>query len=354
MVRNVTQVDGKFDILYSLATVSLNSPKENIEAVIYPEVSADTLKALVNELDHKGHWYEYQVNRNMHSFYAYHARPVLFSILDMLEFKSSNPAEKPILKALSLIKKHRNSDNKYFPASEEVPITELISTSWNHLISHESDPDKESSKTLVNRFNYEMAIFELLRVKFSYKGIWVEGGHRYRDPDSDVPTDFYDNQLAYLKDLDLPSDPDEFIKSCQTEMAEKLQKLNDELPFNQKVKILKRKKKSHIKISPSSPKEEPPNLILLQNEILRRWPAVNLLDLLKEVDSRTDFTQHFQTIASNVKMPKGTLRKRLILSLCALGSNTGLKRMSASNGDENYSDLQYIKRRFINEEVRWS
>jgi TnpA family transposase len=35
------------------------------------------------------------------------------------------------------------------------------------------------------------------------------------------------------------------------------------------------------------------------------------------------------------------------LALYAIGSNTGLKRMSAANGDISYADLRYIKRKFI-------
>lgn len=133
-------------------------------------------------------------------------------------------------------------------------------------------------------------------------------------------------------------------------MEHQLQNFNDTLPNNSKVKILRRKNKSHIKVSPSAPQEEPPHLILLKNEINKRWPNVNLLDLLKAANDRTEFTKHFKTIAANQKIAPETLRKRLLLCLCALGNNTGLKRMSASNGAENYSDLRYIKRRFINSE----
>ena len=281
----------------------------------------------------------------MYASYAHSARSVLFSILDMLDFKSQNPAQTPVLKSLSLIKKYKDSADKYFPPSEDIPVEGLISDSWSNLVSIEN----EGGKNLINRFNYEMAIFEVLSSKLTFKDVWVEGAYRYRDPDSDVPVDFYENKETYFKELDLPLNPDDFIKPLQEKLTLKLQNLNDTLPFNTKIKILKRKK-SHIKVSPSEPQEEPMNLILLKNEIHKRWPIVNLLDLLKETNDRTNFTQHFKTIAANQKLTNETLSKRLLLCLCALGNNTGLKRMSASNGDENYSDLCYIKRRFINAE----
>jgi len=346
ILKSVKRVDGKFDILYSLAELSLGSPEGKIEEVIYPKVSASTLKNLVKELKHRGNWYTYNVNKNMYASYAHSARSVLFSILDMLDFKSQNPAQTLVLKSLSLIKKYKDSPDKYFPSSEDVPVEGLISDSWSALVSIEN----EDGKTLINRFNYEMAIFEVLSSKLTFKDVWVDGAYRYRDPDSDVPVDFYENKETYFKELDLPLNPDDFIKPLQEKLTLKLQNLNDTLPFNTKIKILKRKNKSHIKVSPSEPQEEPMNLILLKNEIHKRWPIVNLLDLLKETNDRTNFTQHFKTIAANQKLPNETLSKRLLLCLCALGNNTGLKRMSASNGDENYSDLCYIKRRFINAE----
>ena len=117
--------------------------------------------------------------------------------------------------------------------------------------------ENEDGKPLINRLHYEMAIFEVLISKLIVKDVWVEGAYRYRDPDSDVPADFYENKETYFKELGLPLNPDDFIKPLQEKMTQKLQYLNDDLPFNTKIKILKRKNKSHIKVSPSEPQEEP-------------------------------------------------------------------------------------------------
>jgi hypothetical protein len=45
---------------------------------------------------------------------------------------------------------------------------------------------------------------------------------------------------------------------------------------------------------------------------------------------------------------KDVLQKKLLLSIYGIGSNAGLKRVRAANEDLNYSDLRYVKRRFIN------
>jgi TnpA family transposase len=49
-------------------------------------------------------------------------------------------------------------------------------------------------------------------------------------------------------------------------------------------------------------------------------------------------------------MDRSVLQKRLLLCLYALGTNTGLKRVSAGDHGETYKDLQYVRRRFIDRE----
>ena len=41
------------------------------------------------------------------------------------------------------------------------------------------------------------------------------------------------------------------------------------------------------------------------------------------------------------------LRNRLLLSLYAMGTNTGLKRVSTGKHGEVYQDLLYVRRRYI-------
>ena len=60
----------------------------------------------------------------------------------------------------------------------------------------------------------------------------------------------------------------------------------------------------------------------LKDEVQRRWGTVDLLDVLKEADQRTGFTEQFQTIATRENLPPELLRRRLLLALFALGTNS--------------------------------
>ncbi|WP_342272468.1 Tn3 family transposase [Candidatus Tisiphia endosymbiont of Parasteatoda lunata] len=129
-----------------------------------------------------------------------------------------------------------------------------------------------------------------------------------------------------------------------------LQQFNNSIGDNHKVKIIvpKNSTNGHIKLTPYDAQIEPSNLITLQ-VINKRWGAINLIDILKETDLRIGFTNHFQTVAARGNISQSKLLKRLLLSLYAIGSNTGLKRISSAHEDTNYSDLRYIKRRYIQE-----
>ena len=133
-------------------------------------------------------------------------------------------------------------------------------------------------------------------------------------------------------------------------MREALGAFDAELPGNPAVKILS-KRKGWIQLSPLKPQPEPPNLGHMKAEIAERWPMTNLLDILKETDLRTGFTDHLESVASRESLDRETLQKRLLLCLYALGTNLGIKRVGAGRaGAEKYADLTYIQRRYIHKD----
>ena len=118
-------------------------------------------------------------------------------------------------------------------------------------------------------------------------------------------------------------------------MRAALEKLNAGIPKNRLVKILS-KAKGHISVSPLESQPDPINLSGLKAELQRRWPMTGLLDILKETEIRISFTDNFKTLATREVIDKAILRKRLILSLYALGSNAGIRRISSGDHGESY------------------
>ena len=173
--------------------------------------------------------------------------------------------------------------------------------------------------------------------------------YRYRNPDDDLPADWETSREARYLQLGLPLHGADFVKQLKNKLHLNLQNLNDTILHNKKVKIMD-KNGGHIKVTPLKAQPPAPFIDTLQREINRRWSTINLIDILKEADFRVDFTKQFHSIGNREILDGELLQKRLLLCLYALGSNTGLKRISAANEDASHSDLNYVKRRYINDE----
>ncbi len=164
-----------------------------------------------------------------------------------------------------------------------------------------------------------------------------------------MPTDFIVQRDTYYAALSQPRDADTFIAKLQQELTAALEALNKEVPKNPHVKIL-RKPKGHIKVSPLEPQPESVHVNHVKDRISQAWANTNLLDMLKETDLRVGFSNAFKSATAWENLDRATLQKRLLLCLFGLGTNTGLKRISAGGHGESYKDLLYVRRRFIHKE----
>lgn len=280
IVSDVKRVNGKFDILYLLADTALEHPNGIIQDKIYPKVSKETLQDLVKDLQHKGRWYQKQVNTKMRSLYSRSHRKVLMTLLDVFTFHTNNPEGHALLAAIAFIKLYRDITTTYYPAAASVPTADVIPNDWKPMVMERHDVSSDMNDQChykVNRFNYEVAVLEVLRKQLRCKSIWIEGAYHYRNPDEDLPSDWDTRREHYYQLLGLPMDAADFVKTLKENLHSNLQSLNETILSNDKVKILE-KNSGHIKLSPSDPQAEPTNLDALQREINRRWSTINLMD----------------------------------------------------------------------------
>ncbi|WNF36606.1 Tn3 family transposase [Bacillaceae bacterium IKA-2] len=345
ILNNLKKVNNKYGILFNLAQAAIDHPDGVIKEVLYPVVCEQTLKDLVKEFKHTGHAYREKIHTVMRASYSSHYRRVVPEILRTLDFKSNNDVYRPLILALDLIKKHADTGVHYFPLTDTIPIDGVIRSNYKDIIIEKDEKGQER----INRINYEIGTLQMLRDKLRCKEIWVTGANRYRNPDEDLPTDFEERRVENYKALNQPLDADTFIADLKKQMIQGLEKLNVGMSKNPKVRITD-KKNGWISVSPLEPQAEPLNLSRIKTEILRRWSMTSLMDILKETDLRVDFTKHFKSVANREILDRETLQKRLILSLYGLGTNTGLKRVTAGDHGESYKDLLYVRRKFIHKE----
>ena len=344
-MNDLRRVNNKYGILFNMAQAVIDNPEGVIRDVIYPVVSEQTLKDVVKEFKHTGPAYRKKIHTIIRASYGSHYRRMIPEILNILDFHSNNDSHRPVIHALILIKKYANTGLHYFPLTEEIPIDGVIRSVNKDLIIESDDKGEER----INRINYEISALQMLRDKLRCKEIWVVGANRYRNPDEDLPVDFEIRREENYQALNKPLDAETFISTLKQAMMERLERLDTGIPKNARVQITN-KRNGWITLSPLEPQAEPMNLTRVKAEMMRRWPMTSLLDILKETDLRVSFTKKFKTTANREILERDTLQKRLILSLYGLGTNAGLKRVSAGEHGETYKDLLYVRRKFIHKD----
>jgi len=348
VLADFRQVTGKTTILFQLAEAAIEHPDGVVRAVLYPVVGEQTLRDLVREYKASGPSYRQQVQTSMRASYGHHYRQMVPHLLRLLEFRSNNAVHRPVIHALTLIRAYSGRTEHHFAADEQVPLDGVVRPGWRDQVVKTDAHACEQ----VNRIAYEICVLETLREHLRCKEVWVVGAVRYRNPDEDLPADFAQRREAYYAALKLPTDADAFIDGLQTQMHAALARFDASLRHNHDpaVRLTTRHGQGWIALSPLAPQPEPVNLARLKGEVGRRWPMTTVLDYLKETDLRVGFTACFASTASREVLEREVLRKRLLLCLHGLGTNTGLKRASVGTHGETYADLLYVRRRFIQKE----
>lgn len=341
LLTDLQRVRGKVGVLFRLAQAAVDHPDDPVKDALYPVVGLQTLQDLVREAKATGNQFRQVVHKVMRASYSHHYRRMLPLLLDALEFHSNNQAYQPVIEALALLRHQRASPQLHLRL-DEVPIAGIVREKWRDIVIEE---DKNGDER-INRINYEICVLQALRERLQCKEIWVAGARRFRNPDEDLPADFALKREAYYEALKLPLDGLGFITQVQCSLHNALAEFSQSLPDNPYVK-LRQGGKNRICLTPLQPQPEPPNLARLKAEVSKRWASTNLLDVFKEADLRINFTDALHSAGTREVIDRTVLQRRLLLCLYGLGTNTGLKRVLTGQEGTTYSELRYVRERFI-------
>jgi hypothetical protein len=322
LVAEAQQVRGKAGILVRVAEAAVGQPDGVVREVIFPVAGEQTFEALAREAKALGTPQSRRIHTVVRASYGSYYRRMMPKSLAALDFCSNNGAHRPLLDALTTIRRAEGDGRQYFSA-DEIAIEDVVRPKWRDIVIE----DAPSGGKRVNRINYEICVLQTLRERLRCKEVWVAGANRFRNPDYDLPADFAARRAACYEKLGLPTNPRAFKDRLKVEMTEALVHLNKEMPRNSGVRLDPRRRHP-IVVSPLEPQPEPPNLDALKGELGRRWPMTGLLDILKETDLRVGFTEAFSTAAAREATDRDEVRRRLLLCLYGLGTNAGLKRLA--------------------------
>ena len=341
------KVTGKENILFSIAAAAADKPQGIVEEVVYPAAGGlGVILDLLHEYEAKGPTYRQARQRSFKASYTNHYRSGLIQILEALEFRSTNTVHRPVLEALELIKRYKAEHSPatlYYARGEHVPVDGVIPRDLAELL-YKTD---KRGRRRVQRTVYECGMFQTLRDKLRCKEIWVVGADKWRNPDEDLPADFDQRRAENYTALRKPLDPTEFTAQMRREMAEALADLNDSLPELDWVDIRERPKAGPIILTNLDAVPEPRNLRRLKAAIRDRWGTVPLLDMLTETALRTGCLDAFAPVGTRGDIAAAALYQRLLLTVYAYGTNTGIRAVAAGEHGHSEDELRYVRRRYI-------
>jgi TnpA family transposase len=342
LVEEAVEVRGKAGILLRVAEAAVDNPEGVVREVIFPAAGQSTLEALAREAQALGAPRSRRVYTAVRASYGSYYRRMMPKLLAALEFRSNNGAHRPLLDALHAIRRAEGDGRQYFQA-DEIAIEGVIRPKWRDIVIE----DAPGGGQRINRINYEICVLQTLRERLRCKEIWVAGADRFRNPDEDLPANFAGRRAACYERLGLPMQASDFVEGLRVELADALSALDHGMPHNPGVRLDPRRRHPII-VSPLDPQPEPPGLAAIKAELgRRRWPMTGLLDVVKEADLRTDFTEAFTTAAAREATDRDDVRRRLLLCLYGLGTNAGLKRLAAGEHGYSYKELLHTRRRYI-------
>jgi TnpA family transposase len=345
LAKDFQKVHGKNRLLARIAEASIARPDDAVREVVFPVADEATLANVVKEYK-AGGTYDRRVHAVLRSSYAQHYRRMLRPVLETLEFRSNNRLHQPVLDALAMIHRVRDEGGRYVSLADDQVVSEIIPARWRDLVVEKD----RSGAGKISLINYEICVLTVLRERLRCKEIWVVGADRYRNPDEDLPRDFDERRSEYYQSLGLTEDGKAFVGKIRAEATAALRRLNGSILFNRKVKLQWRGR-NRISISPLEALPAPANLDAIKAEIESRWNVTAFLDVVTETAIRTSFLDAFRTSGTRVALDAQTLSRRLILCLYGIGTNAGLKRISAATDGVSYSDLLYVRRRFLQKEA---
>ncbi|MGH8917991.1 MAG: DUF4158 domain-containing protein [Actinomycetes bacterium] len=325
LIGDLKRVAGKTGILFRVAEAAVGRPDDTVRRVIYPVAGEATLQELAKEAKAEKSTFNSNVRTVLRGSYSHHYRRLLPDLLAALEFRCNNTAHRPVMDAVELLRRYKDidvSDRPYYARADRVPLEGVVPRQWRDAVVDE--------KGKVERIPYELCVLKALREAIRRREIWVAGANRWRNPDDDLPADFADNRDVHYAALRAPLDGTEFVADLKRRLNAALTSFDTALAQGATggVRITTRRGEGWISVPKMDKVPEPACLDALKAEVGRRWGVIDLLDVLKNADFMTGFTEELSSVLSREALPAQVLRRRQLSALFALGTNVGIKRVA--------------------------
>ncbi|SFT93824.1 hypothetical protein SAMN04487904_11412 [Actinopolyspora lacussalsi subsp. righensis] len=207
-------------------------------------------------------------------------------LLAALEFRCNDTTYRPIMQALELLGRYREVDGKirFYDAGETVSIEGVVPKAWREAVIDE--------RGRIERIPYELCVLVSLREVLRRREAYVAGENRWSNPEDHLPADFESTRDVHYEALRKPRETETFIADLKQRMTTALDRCDTTLANSTAggVRITRRRGEPWITVPKLDPLPEPRTLTKVEHEVIRRWGTRDLLDVLKDADFLTEFT----------------------------------------------------------------
>lgn len=212
-----------------------------------------------------------------------------------------------------------NTTTRTFSFSDYSLVRQAVPKRWQHFI--------ESNPTECNRA-VSIVIVELLITSLKNHNTYVSYSKAFKDPMADLLSDevWRTRRKPLLKQLGLSEFPKEAIKKFSEELHLSYEYTLQEWSQN----TMSRIEKDHLVVSNIRKKRETKEFQRLLKRVKELMPAIDLADLLMEINQRLDLTQYFYHISQN-ETRMTDLDISMMAVLLAEATNIGIGAVSKKN-----------------------
>ena len=317
-LKNSRKANEELILFHRIGKILLDSDISDIElrTSIYMQISEEDLHVAIRECEKL---IRPQVD-NAYDFFSdcySNIRQFDPKFIELLSFNSYKNKD-PLIKALNILRELNIMKKRKIP--ENAPI-EFIPKTWlNYVINPKGE---------INRKYYELCTLWELRNSLRSGDIWVEHSRRYANPEIYlIPK----NKWIKLKSevtnmLHLPESGEEFLEQSRIKLNTIMREVDSGFLENDRI----RNEKGNLIITPIKALDKSESYKWLQNQIVKRIPKINIIDLLIEVDNWTNFSS-FLVHAAGSQPRTNDLLIYLYASIIAQALNISFEDIADASG----------------------
>ncbi|OIJ99290.1 hypothetical protein BIV25_09690 [Streptomyces sp. MUSC 14] len=238
--------------------------------------------------------------------------------LDMLSFEASAAGE-PVLAALRFVKSLKGRRRPI--QAWEVPA-KVLTSAWRRLVF----PPPPMPVGSVEKRAFIVASTEALRTALHRHEVYVPGLRKWGDPNARLLDDdaWEAARSRVCEELDLDPKPDKILGGWTDRLDAAHRDFADGLAANPAVRIEQQGGRDRIILTSLDRQDEPASLAELHKEVEKRMPAVDLPEMVLEVNSWTPFLTDF-THVSEASSRMDDLPLSVAAVLTAEATNVGVE-----------------------------